>query len=100
MKTVTVTPRELDQTVAYWAGKGLVVTAQTPGSVTLARPRKPPRTFWNAVKWSVLTLGLYPVAIILWWVALAWWVKPIIAANTVNRVTVRVDQPQQQQQYY
>jgi hypothetical protein len=90
MKTITVTsPHDLNRAIIYWAGKGLHVTAQTDTSAVLIRPRRPARTFWSALKWSVLTLGLYPLAVLTWWILLAWWVKPIIAASRTDRVTIQ-----------
>jgi hypothetical protein len=90
MKTITVgSPYEFDRQVAYWAGQGLSVTAQTATTAVLARPRKPPRSFWSAFKWSVFTLGVYPLAVLTWWVMLAWWVKPIMAAMRTDRVKIQ-----------
>jgi hypothetical protein len=36
-----------------------------------------------------LTLGIYPLLVALWWFIAAWWVKPIMAAKRVDRITIR-----------
>lgn len=89
MKTVTVPAWQYQTTIAQWAGRGLHVTANGPDWTVLERPPRPARSGWRAVKLSVLTLGIYPLLVALWWFMLAWWVKPIMAAKRVDRVTVR-----------
>lgn len=90
MKTITVdSPYEFDQQIAYWAGQGLSVTAQTATTAVLARPRKPPRSFGFHLMWSILTIGVYPLAVLTWWVLLAWWVKPLAAASRTDRVKIQ-----------
>lgn len=90
-RTVNVTPDTYQTTVQQWASRGLHITAQGNGWTTLERPTKPPRTFWQALKLSALTLGLYPLFVALWWILAAWWIKPIVAATRTTRVTIRVD---------
>jgi len=90
MKTVIVDSYdELSRAITYWAGRGLEVTAQTSTSAVLARPRRPSRGFGFHLGLSLLTLGVYPLAILIWWVLLAWWVKPLLALSRTDRVTIR-----------
>jgi hypothetical protein len=91
LRTISVGPAEFDAAVRRYASAGLVVTARGSTWATLQRPPgRAPRTLWRAVKLTVLTLGLYPLAVALWWLAFAWWVRPIVAAARPSAVTVQV----------
>lgn len=93
MKTVMVAPGERDGEVRRWLSRGLVVESTTPTVTVLARPPRQPRTFWRAVKLTIFTVGLYPILVGLWWLLLAWWVRPVVAVTRVDRVAVQVSQP-------
>ena len=88
MKTVAVPRERLDENVRYWARRGLRVTSSSRDWVILERPprMRPDRSFWRALKLSMLTLGVYPLLVLIWWCFFAWWIKPLQAARRVDQV--------------
>lgn len=92
MKTIAVPAHLYDRTVRGYAAQGLHVTGQGYGWVVLERPVAYPKSsnVGRFLLLTVFTVGLYPLLILMYWMFVAWWMKPIMAAGRVDRVTIQI----------
>lgn len=92
MKTVFVSEHQYDQTIRGYAAQGLHVTGEGYGWVVLERPKAYPKSsnLGRFLLLTVFTVGLYPLLILMYWMFVAWWAKPIMAASRVDRVTIQI----------
>jgi hypothetical protein len=88
MKTITVSRDEYGDTIRTWAQRGMHITAQNHTWTVLERPTKPKRTVGRALLLTLVTVGLYPVAWIVYWFLFAWWIIPLRASRRPQRITI------------
>jgi hypothetical protein len=90
MRTIRVPAGRYEQTVAMWAGRGWTVAAAQESSTVLHPPVQVPTDFsmWRALKLTVFTLGLYPLGVLLYWLFMAWWLKPLMAMSKPSPIEI------------